>query len=89
MKAALAAALAFALAGAASGPAAAQSADMAGRHSMQGEITRVDAKKGWIHLKTPEGTMIVHVPPADLQTVKKGDSATLELALKNNGPAKK
>lgn len=89
MRAALAGALALAVA-AAAGPVAAQSAaDMTGRHSMQGEITRVDAKKGWVHVKTPEGTMIVHLPPADLQTVKKGDSATLELALKNNGPAKK
>ena len=41
------------------------------------------------HVKTPEGTLIVHVPPQELQTVKKGDAVTLDLALKNNGPVKK
>jgi len=89
VKAALAGTLALALATLTSGQVAAQSADMTGRHSMQGQITRVDAKKGWIHVKTDEGTMIVHMPPEELQTVKKGDAITLELALKNNGPAKK
>ena len=90
MKAVLAGTLALALATVTSGQVAAQSAaDMTGRHSMQGEITRVDAKKGWIHVKTDEGTMIVHMPPEELQTVKKGDAITLELALKNNGPVKK
>ena len=89
MKAAVAGALALAVLGV-SVPVGAQSAaDTAGRHSAQGEITRVDAKKGWIHVKTADGTMIVHMPPQELQTVKKGDAITLELALKNNGPAKK
>lgn len=90
MRAALAGVLGLALLGAAAGPVAAQSAsDMGGRHSMRGEITRVDAKDGWVHVKTPEGTLIVYVPPQELQTVKKGDAVTLELALKNNGPVKK
>ena len=89
MKAALAGALALALATAAAGQVAAQSADMTGRHSMQGTVTRVDAKKGWVHVKTGEGTLIVHVPPDQLQTVKRGDGINLELALKDNGPAKK
>ena len=89
MKAVLAGALALALAGATAAPAVAQSADMTGRHSMQGEITRVNAKKGWIHVKTSEGTMIVHMPPDELKSVKKGDGVTLELALKDNGPAAK
>ncbi len=59
---------------------------MMGRHSMQGEVTSVDAKKGWIHLKTSEGTMIVHFPPEALQDVKKGDTIAVDLALKDNGP---
>lgn len=63
--------------------------DMAGKHSMAGEITRVDSKKGWVHVKTSEGTMIMHFPPADLATVKKGDKITVSLALKDNGPAPK
>ena len=63
------------------------SENMNGRHSMEGQVTRVDAKKGWLHVKTDEGTMIVHLPPNELQDVKKGDTVTLHLALKDNGPA--
>ena len=51
---------------------------MVGRHSVEGEVTRVDAKKGWVHVKTSDGTMIVHFPPSDLQTLKKGDLITVE-----------
>ena len=77
-------AIAFAvmLLGSVVGPALAQDA-----HSMPGEITRVDQKDGWVHVKTSAGTLIVHFPPAELQNVKKGDKITLHLALKNGGPA--
>jgi hypothetical protein len=77
----------FALAGA--GSALAQSADMTGRHSMDGTVTRVDARKGWVHVKTEAGTVIVHVPPTSLQGVKKGDLVTVDLAIKDNGPRPK
>lgn len=63
--------------------------DMMGRHSVQGEVTSVDAKKGWVHLKTSEGTMIVHFPPTALENVKKGDTITVTLALKDEGPKEK
>jgi hypothetical protein len=56
-------------------------------HSMPGEITRVDGKEGWVHVKTSEGTLIVHFPPSELANVKKGDKITLHLALKDMGPA--
>jgi hypothetical protein len=75
-------AFAFVLLGSVVGPAIAQDA-----HSMPGEVTRVDQKDGWTHVKTSDGTLIVHFPPADLQNVKKGDKITLHLALKNLGPA--
>ena len=58
---------------------------MTGRHSMAGTITSLDEKNGWIHLKTEEGTLIMPVPPAALQGVKKGDTVTVNLALKDNG----
>ena len=61
----------------------------AGKHSVQGEVTRVDAKDGWVHVKTSEGTMIVHVPPADLKSMKKGDMVALDLSITGNGPAPK
>ena len=71
--------------------AAAQSGTMSdakGRHSMDGQVTKVDAKKGWIDVKTPEGSMKLHFPPEALADVKKGDSVTVDLAIKDNGPAK-
>jgi hypothetical protein len=33
---------------------------------MEGKVTSFDAKKGWVHVKTQEGTMIVHFPPSAL-----------------------
>jgi hypothetical protein len=62
---------------------------MAGQHEVEGRVTKVDAKKGWIHVKTSDGTMIMHFPPADVQDLKSGDTITVRLALKDNGPAPK
>jgi hypothetical protein len=61
--------------------------DMMGKHTMDGHVTKVDAKKGWVDVKTPEGSMKLHFPPAALASVKKGDAVTVELGLKDNGPA--
>jgi len=58
-----------------------------GRHTMTGEVTSVAPDKGRLFIKTPEGRMLLHVPTTALQNVKKGDSVTVELALKDNGPA--
>jgi hypothetical protein len=85
-----AAAIALAMVLATAGIVTAQSNSsdqMIGRHSMEGQVTSVDAKKGWVHVKTAEGTMIVHFPPAALQTVKKGDTITIDLAMRDDGPA--
>jgi len=41
-----------------------------------------------VHVKTSEGTMIVHFPPAPLADVKKGDTISVDLSMKDNGPAK-
>jgi hypothetical protein len=48
----------------------------------------VSTKTGWVHVKTSEGTIIVHFPPASLADVKKGDTIAVDLAMKDNGPAK-
>ena len=61
--------------------------DTMGRHTMDGQVTKVDAKKGWIDVKTSEGSMKLHFPPEALANVKKGDSVSVELGLKDNGPA--
>ena len=68
--------------------AQAPAGDMA-KHSMDGQVTKVDAKKGWIDVKTSEGSMKLHFPPAALANVKTGDSVSVELGLKDNGPAPK
>jgi hypothetical protein len=53
---------------------------------MDGEVTKVDAKKGWVDVKTPEGRMKLHFPPAALASVKKGDRVTVEIGM-TPGPA--
>ena len=63
--------------------------DMSARHTMTGEVTSVTPDKGRLLVKTPEGRMLLHFPSSALQNVKKGDSVTVELALKDNGPAPK
>ena len=68
---------------------ASMDANLLGRHTMTGEVTSVAPDKGRLFVKTPEGRMLLHFPSAALQNVKKGDSVTVELALKDNGPATK
>lgn len=50
-------------------------------HTMDGTVTKVDAKKGWVDVKTSEGSMKLHFPPPALENVKKGDSVTVELGM--------
>ena len=56
-----AAAIALAIVGAGEAQAPA-----AGAHTMDGKVTKVDAKKGWVDVKTPEGSMKLHFrrPPS-------------------------
>ena len=58
-------------------------------HTMDGEVTKVDAKKGWIDVKTAEGSMKLHFPPDALSNIKKGDRVTVALGIKDNGPKAK
>jgi hypothetical protein len=90
MKSVRAIATAAAILAASVGGASAQSAgsdQMTGRHTMEGKVTSVSTKTGWVHVKTEEGTIIVHFPPSALADVKKGDTIAVELAMKDNGPA--
>jgi len=62
--------------------------DFVARHTMTGEVTRIDAKRGTMTLKTAEGNLDLHFPPSALSNVKKGDRVTVELAMKpEGGPA--
>ena len=56
--------------------------DFTGRHTMSGEVTKVDQSKGMMTLETQEGTLDLHFPPSALQNVKVGDRVRVELALK-------
>lgn len=50
-------------------------------HSMDGQVTKVDAKRGWVDVKTAEGSMKLHFPSAALENIKKGDTVTVDLAM--------
>ena len=54
------------------GTASAQMASKDGVHTMDGEVTKVDATKGWVDVKTSEGRRKLHVPPPALDNVKVG-----------------
>ena len=55
--------------------------NMTGHHTMDGEVTKVDAKKGWVDVKTADGSMKLHFPPPALDNVKTGDSVTVDIAM--------
>jgi hypothetical protein len=73
----------------ASSGVSAQSPSIPGRNTVEGQVTKVDAQRGWIDVKTSEGSMKLHFPPPALDGVKKGDSVTVELGLTSQGPAAK
>src|SRR3989442_9968908 len=52
-------------------PSTSGGADFVARHTMTGEVTRIDSKKGHLTLKTAEGNLDLHFPPSALSTVKK------------------
>ena len=58
------------------------SGDFMGRHTMSGEVTKVDAASGKFSLKTGEGTFELHAPPSALAGVKQGDRMVVEIAVK-------
>jgi hypothetical protein len=78
IRATVAAAIALAIVGAGQAQTPAAAADS---HTMDGKVTKVDAKKGWVDVKTPEGSMKLHFPPPALDGVKAGDSVTVELGM--------
>ena len=51
------------LGGSMAGAQAPKAAGDMNRHTMEGQVTKVDAKKGWIDVKTSEGSMKLHFPP--------------------------
>jgi hypothetical protein len=60
---------------------AAKSDAVMGQHTMEGTVTKVNAKRGWVDVKTSEGSMKLYFPPSALENVKAGDSVTVELGM--------
>lgn len=53
-----------------------------GQHKMTGEVTKIDATKGMVSLKTDEGDLDLHFPPSALQGIKEGDRVEVQLAIR-------
>ena len=62
-------------------PTTAAASAAAGKHTVDGKVTKVNAKKGWVDVKTSEGSMKLHFPPPALENVKAGDSVTVEIGM--------
>jgi hypothetical protein len=56
--------------------------DYQGRHTMTGEVSKIDNRSGKFSLKTKEGTLDLHAPPSALAGVKSGDQLSVEIAVK-------
>lgn len=59
-----------------------------GQHSMDGTVTKVDAKRGWVDVKTDEGSMKLHFPSSALQNVKAGDAVTVDIGMTRTSMSK-
>ncbi len=68
-------------AGSKAAPKAAGTA-MRGSHKMVGEVTKIDEAKGMVTLKTDEGELDLHFPPAALKGVKEGDRVEIQLSMR-------
>jgi len=53
-----------------------------GQHKMMGEVTKIDEAKGTVSLKTDEGDMDLHFPPAALKGIKEGDRVEVQMAIR-------
>jgi hyperosmotically inducible protein len=53
-----------------------------GRHTMTGEVTKIDRTQGHLQLKTAEGEVELHFPPATLQNVNEGDRIAVDVSMR-------
>jgi hypothetical protein len=53
-----------------------------GRHTMTGQVTSIDTSSGEVGLQTDHGPLRLHFPPASLSGVRRGDTLTVELAMR-------
>ncbi len=62
---------------------------MEGVHWMTGTVESVDAKAGWMKVKTDEGTLNLHFPPDSLKDVKAGETVTVHMGFHKGAPPPK
>jgi hyperosmotically inducible periplasmic protein len=48
---------------------------------LSGEVTSIDAASGRVSLKTPDGDLILQLPPAAVRNLQPGDRLTVDLAV--------
>jgi hypothetical protein len=65
-------------------PSASPATAFAGRHTMTGEVTDIDATHGRVTIRTREGDLQLHFPAATLQTLKRGDRVTVDLGVRKD-----
>jgi hypothetical protein len=70
-----------------SGSAWAAMSKVQGKHSMTGTVTMIDHKTGMMTLKTAEGDLMLHFPPATVQQLKEGETITVHLSYSEGGAA--
>lgn len=68
-------------------PAWAAGSRMQGAHSMTGTVTMIDHSTGMLTLKTMEGDLKLHFPPATVQKLKEGDTITVHLSYTRSSAA--
>ena len=61
-------------------PAWAATPKGAGEALHDGSITMIDHTRGMLTLKTSEGDLKLHFPPASVQKLKEGDTITVHLS---------
>lgn len=68
-------------------PAWAAGGEMQGKHSMSGTVTMIDHTTGMLTLKTEEGNLKLHFPPATVKQLKEGDTITVHLSYTQSSAA--
>jgi hyperosmotically inducible periplasmic protein len=65
-------------------PSASPATAFAGRHTMTGEVTHIDATHGRVTVRTREGDLQLHFPASTLETLKRGDRVTVDLGVRKD-----
>ena len=59
-----------------------------GMHRMTGTVDKIDHTKGMLALKTDEGDLMLHFPPASIKDLNNGDTIMVKLSYSKGSPKK-